>query len=102
MKSGIYRTKFLMLMTAMALVGCAAHYTPAAIQDPYGFWSGIWHGILCPWAILANLASWTLDLVEIHILDSIQIVGRPNTGVFWYYVGFALGLGSYFGAAQTP
>ena len=73
------------------IAGCATHYSPDVVEDPYGFFSGIWHGFLFPLSLLANVSSWIAGLVGISILDSIQIIGRPNTG-FWYYVGFVLGL----------
>ena len=85
---------------ALALTGCAAHYAPSTVGDPYGFFSGIWHGFALPWAILANLISWALGLVDIRVFESIQIIGRPNTGVFWYYVGFVVGLATYSGGGR--
>lgn len=97
MRSG---TGALLMFAALALGGCAAHYTPEAVRDPYGFLSGIWHGMVFPWALLANLVSWLLGLVGISFMESIQIIGRPNTGFFWYYIGFALGLGAYSGGAR--
>lgn len=78
----------------LALSGCASHYAPDYVPDPYGLFSGIWHGMLFPIALLANLVSWSVSLVGISFLDSIQIIGRPNTG-FWYYVGFLIGLCGY-------
>lgn len=94
------RTLPLLLLCAVVVTGCAAHYTPEAVRDPYGFWSGIWHGFVAPWAILANLISWALGLLGISFMDSIQIIGRPNTGWGWYYVGFLIGLCSYGGGAR--
>lgn len=88
-----------MLMAVMLVAGCAAHYTPEAVRDPYGFFSGIWHGFIFPLAVLANLISWMLGLIGISFMESIEIIGRPNTGIFWYYIGFALGLASYSGGA---
>jgi hypothetical protein len=82
----------------VALSGCAAHYTPEAFSDPYGFFSGVWHGFVFPYALLANIASWLLSLIGVNFLASIEIVGRPNTGIFFYYIGFALGLSTYGGA----
>ena len=54
--------------------------------------SGIWHGIVFPYALLTNLVSWLLSLFGVEFLSNIELIGRPNTGVFFYYVGFALGL----------
>jgi len=87
------------LIPLVLLGGCATHYAPGIAADPYGFFSGIWHGIVWPYALLANLLSWLASLFGLSILDSIQLVGKPNTG-FWYYVGFAFGLSTYGGAAS--
>ena len=85
----------------LVLAGCAAHYTAEAVADPYGFFSGIWHGIIFPFALIANILSWLLSFVGIAFLQDVEIIGRPNTGL-WYYVGFALGLCSGGSAgAQT-
>lgn len=85
--------KFFVLLLIATLAGCAAHYTPESVRDPYGFFSGIWHGLLFPFSLMINILSWFLELIGITFLSSIQIIGRPNTGFFWYYVGFILGLG---------
>ena len=83
----------------LLIAGCAHHYTPEIYAKPYGFFSGIWHGVIFPWALLTNLVSWLLSLFDIQLLSSIQIIGRPNTGLFFYYVGFLLGLSAYGGGA---
>ena len=82
----------LALCGLLLLASCAHHYTPEAVAEPYGFFSGIWHGFVFPYALLAILASWLLSLVGIDFLSHIEIIGRPNTGMFFYYVGFLLGL----------
>ena len=79
------------VVLVLVLSGCAAHFTPDAVADPYGLFSGIWHGIVFPFALFANILSWLLSLLGISFLASIEIIGRPNTGL-WYYVGFVLGL----------
>jgi hypothetical protein len=75
----------------LLLSGCAKHYTPEAYSDPYGFFSGIWHGFIFPYALSVNIISWCLSLFGREFLADIQIIGRPNTG-FFYYLGFFLGL----------
>ena len=80
------------------MTGCAAHYTNGSGQDPYGFLSGLWHGLIFFFALLACAISWACSVVGISFLDSVELVGRPNTGL-WYYVGFALGLMSAGGSA---
>jgi hypothetical protein len=73
-----------------ALAGCASHYAPETYSDPYGFFSGLWHGAIATLTITVNIFSWLLSLIGIDLFRDIQIIGRPNTG-FFYYTGFALG-----------
>lgn len=71
--------------------GCAEHYSATAIQDPYGFFSGIWHGMLFPFSTTANIIHWGFSFFGLEILSDIEIIGRPNTG--WaYYLGFFVGI----------
>jgi hypothetical protein len=94
--------KFALIVgTTLLLVSCARHYTPDSIASPYGFFSGIWHGFVFPYAIITNGASWLLSLFGIHWFQSIEIIGRPNTDVFFYYIGFFFGLTSYGGAGAA-
>ena len=86
------------LALAALVSGCATHYSADAVHDPYGIFSGVWHGIVFPFALFTNIVSWLLGLVGFSFLDSIQIIGRPNTG-FWYYVGFVFGLSISGGSA---
>ncbi|NVO05678.1 MAG: hypothetical protein HXX19_06935, partial [Rhodoferax sp.] len=83
----------------LLVTGCAAHYTSDAVQDPYGFFSGLWHGLIFFFALFATVISWVCSLFGISFLDSIELIGRPNTGI-WYYVGFAMGLMSAGGSAS--
>ena len=94
MKSGLAAVALLVL-----LAGCARHYTPEAVADPYGFFAGLWHGFVSPYAIMTNVLSWLLSLLGLDVLSSIQIVGRPNTG-FGYWTGFVMGIMSYGGAKR--
>lgn len=84
---------------AILLSGCATHYTVDVVRDPYGFFSGIWHGMIFPISVMVNLLSWVLGLLGISFLESIQIIGRPNTGL-GYYIGFVVGL-TVFGGGTT-
>ena len=82
---------WLLLILIGFLSGCAHHYATENYADPYGFFFGIWHGIIFPFALIANIVSWILSIFNIDFLSSVQIIGRPNTG--WpYYVGFVFGL----------
>lgn len=75
-----------LIALTMVLAGCAQHYTPEASADPYGFFSGIWHGIIFPFS-----------LIGYFIFKDVFIIGEPNTGL-WYYVGFVLGILSLGGS----
>jgi hypothetical protein len=85
------------VLLLVLLTGCARHYTPEAVADPYGVFSGLWHGLVSPYAVATNLLSWLLGLMGLDVLRTIEIVGRPNTG-FGYWAGFVFGLMSYGGA----
>lgn len=84
----------------VSLSGCAHHYSHEAISDPYGFFSGVWHGIVWPFALILNLVSWVLSLVNVSFFSDAQLVGRPNTGA-GYYIGFALGLTAHSGTGAA-
>jgi hypothetical protein len=99
MRAVLFRGLVLVAVSAL-LGGCAYHYTAATASDPYGFFSGIWHGIIFPYSLLVNLLSWVLSLFGFDLWSDVQIIGRPNTGVFFYYIGFFIGLSSYGSAAK--
>ena len=85
-----------MVLIVIAMAGCATHYAPDVVSDPYGIFFGIWHGFIFPWALLVNIISWLAGIVGFPVFESVQIIGRPNTG-FFYYVGFGVGLLVYAG-----
>ena len=93
------KMKVMLLVSVFLLTGCARHYTDDAVSDPYGFFYGIWHGAIFFFALIASIISWILDIFGFSFLDSIAIIGRPNTG-FWYYFGFVLGLSASAGGSS--
>jgi hypothetical protein len=72
------RTTLLVALMAIALAGCASHYV--GVYEPYGFFSGFWHGLIFEFSLIGYL-----------FIDGVYIIGEPNTG-FFYYTGFVLGL----------
>ncbi len=86
------------VLLTVFLCSCATHYSPNVVADPYGIFSGVWHGILFPFALTINIVSWFMNLLGFSLWQSIEIIGRPNTG-FWYYSGFFVGLVMYGGGA---
>lgn len=69
------------LTLCLLVSGCASHYVGVG-EEPYGFFSGVWHGIVWPFALMVNIVSWLVGLLGFSLFESIQLVGRPNTG-FW-------------------
>lgn len=53
--------------------------------DPYGFWGGLWHGIVSPISFIGSLLS-----------DEIAMYAINNNGG-WYDFGFWLGIGGLSG-----
>ena len=80
-------------MLAIALVvvvlfsGCAdvGAVCPAEGEHTYGFWGGLWHGLIV-------LLSWIGSLFS----DNIAVYAVNNNGG-WYDFGFLLGAGSFGG-----
>lgn len=74
----------LVLLVSVLFIGCA-DVTPiqeCLTGDPYGFWSGIWHGWTAPFSFVGSIFS-----------DNIAIYAVDNTGG-WYDFGFVVGIGS--------
>jgi hypothetical protein len=72
----------------LTITSCA-HVTPIeeCVQDePYGFWYGLWHGIIAPISFVISLFS-----------DEVAMYGVNNNGG-WYDFGFVLGAGILFGS----
>lgn len=117
---------YLILAGCLFLSGCATHNQAAVIYDPYGLFSGIWHGLVFPLALISNISAFLLNIliavarlamltfdmnrytIEAIVsvlnaiaspLNSVEIIGRPNTGLF-YYLGFAIGISSWLGLAN--
>lgn len=84
------RTALPAIGLALALSACAAGVSPAVDVpapdgDIAGFWTGLWHGIILPFAFVVSVFSDTVGIYEVH-----------NTGG-WYDFGFVLGAGTFLG-----
>jgi hypothetical protein len=79
------------LLVFILFMGCA-DVTPieaCVIDTPYGFWGGIWHGIVAPFSFIGSLFS-----------NDIAIYAVNNNGG-WYDFGFVLGAGILFGGGSS-
>ncbi len=72
----------LLFAFAFALTGCADHITfkQAMTHEAVGFWYGLWHATILPFA-------WFISLFD----ESVAIYAIYNNGG-WYDFGFAVGV----------
>jgi hypothetical protein len=76
-----------LIITALILTACA-DVTPVADcvnGEPYGFFGGVWHGIIAPFSFVCSL-----------FMDDVAMYAVNNNGG-WYDFGFVLGAGILFG-----
>lgn len=86
---------YLFLVTGvliLVLSGCAdvsqAQITYPPCEHTYGFWGGLWHGMISPFSFIGYLFS-----------DDIAVFALNNNGG-WYTFGFLLGAGSFAGVGS--
>ena len=74
-----------------ALSGCAdtVSFAEAATTDTVGFWHGIWHGMILPFAWLVSLFDSDVSIYAIY-----------NNGG-WYDWGFVIGIGALGGTSSA-
>jgi len=79
------------LLVAVLFTGCAdvTLIEECTTVAPYGFWGGLWHGIVAPFAFIGSLFS-----------DDIAMYALNNNGG-WYDFGFVLGAGILFGGGSS-
>ncbi len=75
-------TLFIILI---AITGCSNKEVVTACLkgQTYGFWWGLWHGIIAP-----------IDLVLMLFKDNITVYAQNNNGA-WYAFGFLIGSGGW-------
>lgn len=78
---------FIGLITLLILSSCAPSISveQCVENDLYGFWGGLWHGIIAPVSFVFSL-----------FMDGVAMYAVNNTGG-WYDFGFVLGAGILFG-----
>lgn len=79
------RTLLLVAASLVLLSACAAGTETFNDADPAGFFFGIWHGWIAPFALIAHLFDGDVRVYEVD-----------NTGI-WYDVGFYIAVISGFG-----
>lgn len=91
-KHHIPQLTFTMILVAALLLaaGCAdvTDIEACRIHEPYGFWWGLWHGLIAPVSFFGSLVS-----------DDIAMYALNNNGG-WYDFGFVIGAGILFGGGS--
>ena len=79
-----------LIISCLVLSSCAevSHVQNCLADQPYGFWSGLWHGFIAPFSFVGSLFS-----------DKIAMYAINNNGA-WYNFGFVLGAGIIFGGGS--
>ncbi|HNR08980.1 MAG TPA: hypothetical protein PKM27_16795 [Saprospiraceae bacterium] len=80
-KSGL-----VVLVLFLFLVSCARstnNLEPCISGHIYGFWGGLWHGLIAPFDLLASL------------FDKEVYMYAPNNNGGWYALGFLFGSGGW-------
>ena len=84
---------FLLVVVMICCTSCAdvSHVEKClpVTEHTYGFWGGLWHGIIAPFAFIGELFS-----------DDIAVYAHNNNGG-WYDFGFVLGIGGFAKGASS-
>ena len=80
----------IIVLCSLLLASCAnvEHINNCVVNKPYGFWAGLWHGLIAPISFIASLFT-----------DNIAMYAVNNNGG-WYNFGFVLGAGILFGGGS--
>lgn len=89
MRKNNHTKKIFLLLTGLIILilfsSCAnKEVVDACLEGPtYGFWGGLWHGIIAPF-----------DLVAMLFRDDVTVYAQNNNGA-WYAFGFIIGSGGW-------
>jgi len=84
--------QLIIMSTALLLLASCAP-GPNPIQDTgvqiYGFWAGLWHGMVSPFTFIMSLFNDSIHFYEVY-----------NNGG-WYNFGFLLGIGAFASGSSS-
>lgn len=84
-----YALVFTICLVLVSCVGTTHQVSPCLpMKDLYGFWGGLWHGMIAPFTFIFSLFN-----------KDIAVFAVNNTGR-WYTFGFILGIGGLTGGAS--
>jgi len=81
-----YITAAILILMVFLLSSCADSQSFQSCIETghqYGFWGGLWHGIIAPF-----------DFIGMLIWDDVTMYAQNNNGA-WYAFGFLLGVGGW-------
>jgi len=84
---GRAKTVAVLSIIALLLAACATQPLQS-VPDAPGFWHGLLHGVLAPFALIASL------------FTDVRIYAVPNSG-WWYDLGFFIGIAGASGSGAT-
>ena len=88
-----YFSKIVLFSIFILLTSCAdvsPHVQNCVTNSSYGFWGGLWHGIIAPISFIGSL-----------FIEDIAFYAYDNNGG-WYNFGFVLGAGILtFGSSRS-
>ncbi|GAB5408100.1 MAG: hypothetical protein BalsKO_04650 [Balneolaceae bacterium] len=78
------------LIVTFLVMSCAevVDIDPLVTTEAYGFWSGVWHGVIAPFSFIGSLFK-----------EDIAVYAINNTGS-WYDFGFLVGVGTFLGGGS--
>lgn len=86
MKKRIFLLTILALAILVLFASCHPGHERYTVEDPAGFFWGVWHGLISIFTLIGSIFSDTVTIYESH-----------NTG-FFYNLGFLIGVGSPIGS----
>lgn len=91
-KKSLLIRNIILIIPVLLLLSSCADVTPideCVYEEPYGFFSGLWHGIIAPVSFIGSL-----------FFEDIAMYAVNNNGN-WYNFGFVLGAGILFGSSKA-
>lgn len=82
-RSILYVALFLSVIILLSSCADNVPYKACVTGHTYGFWGGLWHGLIAPF-----------DLVGMLIWDDVALYAPNNNGA-WYAFGFLIGSGGW-------
>ena len=84
-QTGLLRTLVLVAAMMVLMVSCANKeiVDTCLTGHTYGFWGGLWHGMIAP-----------VDFIVMLFRDDVTLYAQNNNGT-WYALGFLIGSGGW-------